>query len=66
MEQLRQVVIELQMAPTRNSIALQFVPRLFDDEGKLKDSRFYSAGATRMLDDLVWWATALKEARAKA
>lgn len=62
-EQLREVVIELQMAPTRNTIAFQFVNRVFDETGKPNTEGFYRAAANRVLDDLVWWARALKAAR---
>jgi NAD(P)H-dependent FMN reductase len=62
-EQLRQVAIELQMAPVRGSVVLQFAPRAFDKEGNLQNADFYNAAAVRMLDDLAWWATALKSAR---
>lgn len=64
-EQLRQVVIELQMAPTRSMIVFQFVNRLFDADGTLKSGEFYAGAATRLLDDLVWWARVLKTARAE-
>ena len=64
-EQLRQVVVELQMAPVRGSVVLQFAPRLFDEDGRLQNAEFFEAAATRMLDDLAWWAAALKEARTR-
>lgn len=62
-EQLRQVVIELQMAPIRGSVVLQFAPRLFDAEGQIQNEMFFESSATRMLDDLSWWTRALKAAR---
>ena len=62
-EQLRQVAIELQMAPVRGSVTLQFAPRLFDAEGHIQNPDFFRAAATRMLDDLLWWTVALKSAR---
>jgi NAD(P)H-dependent FMN reductase len=62
-EQLRQVVVELQMASTRGGVNLQFARRLFDEDGNLHDPEFYGGAATRMLDELVWWAAALKAAR---
>jgi NAD(P)H-dependent FMN reductase len=63
-EQLRTVAIELQMAPIRPSVALQLAPRLFDAEGNLKDPDLINTTVTGMLDDLAWWANALREARA--
>jgi NAD(P)H-dependent FMN reductase len=65
-QQLRLVAVELQMVPVRGSLVLQFAPRLFDEEGNLKDPNFYNAAATRMLDDLAWWALALTSAREAA
>ncbi|HLJ67673.1 MAG TPA: NAD(P)H-dependent oxidoreductase [Chloroflexota bacterium] len=62
-EQLRLVAIELQMAPVRGSVVLQFAPRLFDENGRMQNAEFFEASATRMLDDLVWWTLALKAAR---
>ncbi len=61
-EQLRQVAVELQMAPVRSGVVLQFARRLFDD-GRLNEPERYLAAAGAMLDDLAWWATALKRAR---
>jgi NAD(P)H-dependent FMN reductase len=63
-EQLRTVAIELQMAPIRPSVALQLAPRLFDAEGNLKDPELLNTNTTAMLDDLAWWAHALRDARA--
>ncbi|HWE62225.1 MAG TPA: NAD(P)H-dependent oxidoreductase [Chloroflexota bacterium] len=62
-EQLRQVAIELQMAPVRNTVALPFAKRTFDAEGNPPNPDFYHAAVTSMLDDLAWWAAALKHAR---
>jgi NAD(P)H-dependent FMN reductase len=62
-QQLREVAVELQMAPVRGQVVLQFARRLFDEEGNPKNADFYNAAATRMLDDLAWWAVALKNAR---
>jgi NAD(P)H-dependent FMN reductase len=65
-EQLRSVAVELQMVPVRGSLVLQFAPRLFDEDGTPKNPDLYNAAATRMLDDLAWWAMALKTAREAA
>ena len=62
-EQLRQVAVELQMVPIRSSLVLQFARRLFDEAGQPKSPDFYHRAATRMLDELAWWAVALKKAR---
>ena len=63
MQQLREVSVELQMAPVRTSVILQFGPRLFNAEGELKDPEMLERQASRMLDDLAWWTFALRSAR---
>lgn len=62
-QQLRLVAIELQMVPVRGTVVLQFARRMFDESGQPKDADFYGAAATRMIDDLAWYASALKAAR---
>ena len=61
-EQLRQVVIELSMVPVRRHIAVPGIFRRIDQERQLVDPPVDDAQA--MLDDLVWWAGALAQARA--
>jgi NAD(P)H-dependent FMN reductase len=62
-QQLRQVVVELQMAPIRNDIVMPLARRLFDEDGLLMD-RAYDGRAGGLLDQLVWWARVLRPARA--
>jgi NAD(P)H-dependent FMN reductase len=62
-QQLREVVVELQMAPIRAGIVIPFARRLFDENGEIKDES-YNARANALLDQLLWWARALKAARA--
>lgn len=62
-EQLRQVVIELQMAPIRNGLVLQFAQRLFNDAGELHQPEPLTRQLGVVLDDLAWWTKALKTAR---
>ena len=61
-EQLRSVAIELQMAPIRQAILIPGVRRAFDEDGKPADAS-YEQQADALLDQLVWWARALKAAR---
>lgn len=61
-QQLREVVIELQMAPIRAGIVIPFARRLFDESGTIKDES-YNVRAKALLDQLLWWASALKAAR---
>jgi NAD(P)H-dependent FMN reductase len=64
-EQLRQVVVELHMAPLRDAVTIPRARRLFeepggpaDPDGRLSDS--FAALVRRMS----WWARALRAARA--
>lgn len=65
-EQLRLSCIELQMAPTRTGVHIQggdFFDAL--QEGKpLADIPYIEQNALAMLDELLWWAKALRHARA--
>jgi NAD(P)H-dependent FMN reductase len=61
-EQLRQVAVELQMAPTRFGIHLPMVGRLMDAAGHLAAPDAV-AGVAPLVEDLRWWALALKVAR---
>jgi NAD(P)H-dependent FMN reductase len=63
-EQLRQVAVELQMVPTRASVVIQFAPRAFDADGTLQNPELLNRSAAILLDDLSWWARALRAARA--
>lgn len=64
-EQLRNIAVELQMAPTRHGVHVagnDFLGAL--QQGKpLGELEHLNQGATVMLDQLVWWTRALKAAR---
>ncbi len=64
-EQLRQVSVELQMAPIRNAVHIQSFWTLLDPSGNLKPGAIeaYDDAAGNMLEQLLWWAKALKAAR---
>jgi NAD(P)H-dependent FMN reductase len=62
-QQLRQVAIELQMAPLRDEVNIPFVSRAFDDAGEPHDA-FHGRRAATMFDQLTWWTAVLKEGRA--
>lgn len=64
-EQLRQVCAELHMVSIRDGVSLHMCHDLFDAAGVLKDPSGPNAAARRMLDQLNWWALALREARAR-
>jgi NAD(P)H-dependent FMN reductase len=63
-EQLRTVVVELQMVPTRFGVVMPFARMLFDEEGQLKDPSRYEQPVDTMFSDLAWWAQTLRGARA--
>jgi NAD(P)H-dependent FMN reductase len=64
-EQLRLVAIELQMAPTRTGVHIQGADFMAVWKGgkAITELSYLRQNATDMLDQLVWWATALKAAR---
>ena len=64
-EQLRLVAIELQMAPVRNAVHIGMVEFLgIWQQGKsFADFPHLAQAANGMLDDIAWWANALKSAR---
>jgi NAD(P)H-dependent FMN reductase len=65
-EQLRLVAIELQMAPVRNAVHIGMVEFMgIWRQGKsFEDFPHLAQAATGLLDDMAWWATALKSAGA--
>jgi NAD(P)H-dependent FMN reductase len=64
-EQLRQVCAELHMASVRDCVSLHMCHGLFDETGALKEPSGPNMAAKTMLDQLLWWAVALRDARAK-
>lgn len=62
-EQFKQVAIELQMTPIRESLFFPTVQNLFDDEGNIKDHDSYDKKVKSFLDQLLFYANHLKEAR---
>lgn len=64
-EQLRLVSIELQMAPIRTAVHIPSPWNLQDQTGKLKEGALepFEGAAQTLLNQLIWWAQALKTAR---
>ncbi len=64
-EQLRLVATEMQMAPVRNAVHIGMVEfmGLWQQGGAFDDYPHLAQAANGMLDDLAWWAKALKIAR---
>jgi NAD(P)H-dependent FMN reductase len=64
-QQLRQVAIEVQLAPIRSSVHIPVATLMAHFQGGDVDKGFaeLEAPAKKMIDDLLWWTTALKTAR---
>lgn len=65
-QHLRDISVELQMAPVRQSVLIMgndFYP-IMNGQKQVKDLENLEPQVTNMLDQLSWWATALKSARA--
>ncbi len=64
-EQLREVAVELQMAPIRQAVHIQAPWFLTDEKGGLNTGALdpYAESAQAMLEQLLWWAQTLKAGR---
>ncbi|MVN85384.1 FMN reductase [Deinococcus sp. HMF7620] len=64
-EQLRQIAVELQMAPIRTGVHIQGADFFgaWQAGAALEDMAHLQPGVQSMLDELHWWASALKTAR---
>ena len=65
-EQLRQVFAELHMVTIRSAVSFHGAWLLFDASGQLVEPERHNASAKVMLDELTWWASALRTARASS
>lgn len=63
-EQLRLVSIEFHMVPIREAVYFSGVTNLFDENGNIKDP-LYESRIKTLLEELLWYANALKLARLK-
>lgn len=62
-EQLRQVFAELHATTVRDTVSFHMARDQFDEAGRTKDAAGPGAAAKTMLDQLSWWALALRDAR---
>lgn len=64
-EQLRAIAVELQMAPVKSAVHILWPDYLAVLQGakQLSELDHLNLSATALLDDVVWWANALKAAR---
>lgn len=67
-EHLRNIAVELQMAPTRQGIHIggsDFMPIMFGQKTWDETKGNFDAFVPDLLDNLVWWTNATRAARAK-
>lgn len=64
-EQLRMHAVELQMAPVKSAVHIVWADFLAVRQGekKLEDLEHLNQAATALVNDVAWWAKALKSAR---
>ncbi|WP_329623586.1 NAD(P)H-dependent oxidoreductase [Streptomyces sp. NBC_01255] len=62
-EQLRQIFAEVHAVTVRDSVSFHSAWSLFDEDGRHKDPAGAEGAAKVLLDQLAWWALALKEAK---
>jgi NAD(P)H-dependent FMN reductase len=62
-EQLRNVAVEVRMVPVRSEVNLRLIGLQLDEAGRPADP-LYPKMARGMIDQLLWWARATRDARA--
>ncbi|MGW2020417.1 NADPH-dependent FMN reductase [Streptomyces sp. NPDC001927] len=62
-EQLRQVFAEMHAVTVRDTVSFHNAHGDFDEDGRHKDSTGPDAAAKSLLDQLAWWAHALRDAK---
>ncbi|WP_405759067.1 NAD(P)H-dependent oxidoreductase [Streptomyces sp. NBC_01420] len=63
-EHLRQVFAELHTVSIRDTVSFHNAGAQFDDEGRHRDPAGPDAAVKTLLDQLVWWGRALRDAKA--
>ncbi|MGW6055055.1 NADPH-dependent FMN reductase [Streptomyces sp. NPDC055189] len=64
-EHLRGVFAELHAVTTRDTVSFQHCHGQFDPQGQPVDTEGPAGAAKALLDQVTWWARALKDAKAK-
>ncbi|MFC8276492.1 NADPH-dependent FMN reductase [Streptomyces sp. NPDC057271] len=62
-EQLRQVFAEMHAVTVRDTVSFHNAHGDFDEDGRHKDPTGPDAAAKTMLDQIAWWAHALRDAK---
>ncbi|MFD6877803.1 NADPH-dependent FMN reductase [Streptomyces sp. NPDC060075] len=65
-EQLRPIFAELHAVTVRDAISFHSAWEQFGEDGRPKDPQGPANAAKVLLDQLAWWGTALRDARAKS
>ncbi|WP_326558372.1 NADPH-dependent FMN reductase [Micromonospora sp. NBC_01796] len=65
-EHLRQVFAELHAVTVRETVSFHGAWARFGPDGQPKDPEACTAAATAMLDQLLWWGEALRDARTRS
>jgi len=63
-DQLGSVFSDLHAVPLRDTVSFHNVEEQFDPEGRTRAPEKYDSPVKTLLDRLLWWSTALSEARA--
>jgi NAD(P)H-dependent FMN reductase len=61
-EHLNQIAVEVEAAPLRSTVVLPFVDKAFSEDGEPADPAT-EVSLQILLEDLAWWAAALRDAR---
>jgi NAD(P)H-dependent FMN reductase len=64
-EHLRAVFAELHAMTIRETVSFYLAPMHFDEHGAPRDGENVNGAAKKLFDQLVWWAKALRDARAR-
>jgi NAD(P)H-dependent FMN reductase len=64
-EHLRQVFAELHAVTVRDTVSFHMAWTQFDSDGRPNDGEGTTRAAHVMLDELAWWAEAVRDARAR-
>ncbi|MCX5382624.1 NADPH-dependent FMN reductase [Streptomyces sp. NBC_00083] len=62
-EQLRQVFAELHAVTVRDTVSFHQAQGLFDEDGEHREPLQADAAVKKMLDQVIWWARALRDAK---
>lgn len=65
-EQLRQVFAELHMVTVRETVSFHMAHSQFDEHGQPRNAEAVNTAAKTLMNQLLWWAKVLRDARAQS